>query len=114
MFVPRKEDFMNFTDEAVQYLARQMGERAVANREELETRFLPLIRVVLRTGHGRPALVHWLEQHLPRVAPTAQFPNAVDAERVAPRMARLLCAELLQKAQTEMAGDASRETVLGG
>jgi hypothetical protein len=38
--------------------------------------------------------------------------NASEAERIAPRMARLLCSELLQKAQGELTAT-RRDTVVG-
>jgi hypothetical protein len=104
---------MNFTDQAVRYLAWQMSDDTIASREQLEARFIPLIRVVLRTGCGRLALVRWIQQRLPSLVPVAGFRNPADAERIATRMARLLCAELLQKAQGKLAGAPTRETVVG-
>ena len=104
---------MHYSDEAVRLVARQMGAEAVANREDLEARFTPLIRTVLRTGYGRPGLVNWLRKHLPYTAPPAGFHNSVEAERFAPRMARLLCAQLLKNVQNKMTCASTRDTVVG-
>ncbi len=104
---------MRYTDDVVRFLAQQMGAEAIANREDLEARFTPLIRTVLRTGCGRPGLVNWLRDNLPNVAPAAGFPNPAAAERFAPRMARLLCSQLLKKVQAQMACASTRDTVIG-
>jgi hypothetical protein len=77
-------------------------------RAELEERLTPLIRCVLRTGAGVPALVRWVQRTLP------QLP-AADAEQTAPRMARLLCAELMRHGNpdTFVGRLAAAETVVG-
>jgi len=104
---------MRYNDEAVRLVARRMGAGSVANREDLEARFTPLIRTVLRTGCGRPGLVSWLRKHLPYTVPPAGFHDPADAERFAPRMARLLCAQLLKNVQDKMACASTRDTVVG-
>ena len=102
---------MDFTDEAVRYLARQMGEETIGNRQELETHFLPLIRIVLRTGRGRPTLVRWLQQHLPRSTP-GRFDDVRDTDRMASQMTRLLCGQLVQKMHRELVGTGTRDTIV--
>jgi hypothetical protein len=74
-----------------------------AVRAELEERLAPLIRCVLRTGAGVPALVRWVQRTLPNL------PSA-EPEQTAPRMARLLCAELIRQARPSRP---AAETVVG-
>jgi hypothetical protein len=76
-----------------------------AARAELEERLTPLIRCVLRTGAGVPALVQWVRRTLPNLPPA-------EPEQTAPRMARLLCAELFRHARPG-AGRPRAETVVG-
>jgi hypothetical protein len=87
---------MNFTDESLQILARQLGENHVSSRAELEARVAPLLSLVVRTGHGRPSLVQWVQRTLPRMVPDSHRGRFVDPEWAAPRLARLLCSQLLQ------------------
>jgi hypothetical protein len=103
---------VNFTDEALQILARQLGENSVASREELEAKMTTLLRVVMQTGHGRPSLVQWVKTHLRVVAPASCFGQQVDADWAAPRMARLLCSQLLQKIRGECARTTTCDTVV--
>ena len=103
---------MNFTDEALQIVARQLGEESVSNREELEAKLAPLLSLIIQTGLGRPSLVQWVQRHLRVVAPASRFGHAVDAEWAAPRMARLLCSQLLQTIRCQRATLAHRETAM--
>jgi len=106
---------MNSWDHSIQALAGRMnpdsqGESGQPGmRAELEERLTPLIRCVLRTGAGVPALVQWVRRTLPHL------PSA-SVEQTAPRMARLLCAELFRpgKRQDTVAGRlAGVDTVAG-
>lgn len=103
---------MNFTDEALQYLARRMCGEELASREEMEALFVPMIRVAMRTGRGQPMLVDWVARNLPAVAPSAGAGDKIDPAWAAPRMARLLCSQMLQKVQAERAWLGPRETVV--
>jgi hypothetical protein len=87
---------MNFNDESLQLLARQLGEDDVSSRAELEARITPLLRLVVQTGQGRPSLVQWVQRTLSRLAPAAQRDRCVDPVWAAPRLAHLLCSQLLQ------------------
>lgn len=97
---------MNFTDESLQILARQLGEEHVSSRAELEARVAPLLSLVVRTGQGRPSLVQWVKRTLPLMVPASQRARCVDPEWAAPRLARLLCSQLLQSIH------ATRNTVI--
>jgi len=103
---------MNTWDNSLQALAVQMRRDPAAvpagMRAELAERLTPLIRCVLRTGTGVPALVHWVECTLPRL------PSA-DAEQMAPQMARLLCAQLFRphRSGETIVGRLSADTVVG-
>jgi hypothetical protein len=94
---------MNTWDHSFQTLAVRMRQAPAAvptgMRAQLEERLTPLIRCVLRTGAGVPALVQWVQRTLPHL------PSA-DAEQTAPRMARMLCAELFRQGKPA-------DTVLG-
>lgn len=92
---------MNFTDESLQLLARRLGEESAASRAELEAKVAPLLCLVLRTGQGRPSLVQWVQRTLPQVAPASQPGHAVDPEWAAPRLAHLLCGQLLQQIRAQ-------------
>jgi hypothetical protein len=84
---------MNNWDNSLQELANRMrrGQATPPNmRADLEERLTPLIKCVLRTGAGVPALVQWVQRTLPHM------PSAA-AEQTAPRMARLLSAELCRQ-----------------
>jgi hypothetical protein len=103
---------MNNRDHSWQTLAVQMRRNPAAvpsgMRTELEKRLTPLIRCVLRTGAGVPALVQWVQRTLPHL------PSA-DVEQTAPRMARLLCAELFRqgKPTDTVIGRLAADTVAG-
>lgn len=103
---------MNFTDEAMQILARQLGASFVASRAELEEIVAPLVRVVLRTGRGRPSIVRFVRQHLRIVAPMSRDEESVDAEWATPRLARLLIAHRLRHLHRERSRASVRETVV--
>jgi hypothetical protein len=107
-----KRDIMNFRDEALHFLARRMWGEKLASREEMEAVFVPMIRVAMRTGRGQPVLVDWVTRNLPAVTPALCVGDKVDAERAAPRMARLLCSQMLHNIQVERPWIGSRETVL--
>ncbi|HTU22552.1 MAG TPA: hypothetical protein VMG10_31225 [Gemmataceae bacterium] len=103
---------MNFTDESLQILAQQLGENSVSSRAELEAKVAPLLCLVLRTGQGRPSLVQWVQRALPRVAPASRLGRPVDPEWAAPRLARLLCSQLLQRIRTRRNTVAKPETIV--
>src|SRR5438045_4092375 len=89
---PERSDVMNNWDHSLQALSAEMRRGPAARpaaRAEMEERLTPLIRCVLRTGAGVPALVRWVRRTLPHL------PSA-GPEQTAPRMARLLCAELFR------------------
>jgi hypothetical protein len=100
---------MNNWNHSLEALALRMqrGPAPTGMRAEMEKRLTPLIKCVLRTGGGMPELVQWVRNTLPYL-PTAPH------EQTAPRMARLLCAELLrEKKPTEtIVGRLSAETVV--
>lgn len=97
---------MNVTDEAVPILAQRFfGDcQALRNRQEMEELLAPMIGVALRTGRGQPALVRWVDETVSASAATA--------ESTAPRMAQLLCAQMLRHIRAEEAPVWSRETVV--
>lgn len=103
---------MNFTDEAMQILARLLGASFVASRAELEEIVAPLVHVVLRTGHGRPSIVRFVRQHLRALVPASCGEAEVDAEWATPRLARLLIAHMLRHIQRERSRASVRETVV--
>jgi hypothetical protein len=102
---------MDFTIEALQILARQMGEGNVSSRHELEAKLAPLLCLVLRTGKGRPPLLKWVRLALPVVAPAARFGDQVDPEWAARRLARLLCSQMLQDVRVKRDTLVKRQTV---
>lgn len=104
---------MDFTDEALRYLARRMGRSERVSREAMEALFVPMIRVALRTGRGQPRLLDWVARHLPAVADSPDRTEPIDPEWAAPRMARMLCSQMLQHVQVEPAWRGSGETVVG-
>jgi hypothetical protein len=106
---------MNFTDDALRMLARRIyGEDGVDNtsRERLEATLVPMIRCIMRTGRGAPALVQWVRRNLPAITPASMSSQEGDAECVAPHMARLLCSRLLQEVQVESVPAGACETVV--
>lgn len=103
---------MNFTNEALRILARQLGEESASSCAELEAKVTPLLRVIVQTGVGRPSLVQWVQHHLPQVAPVAHFGHKVDAKWAAPRLARLLCSQLLETIRVEGARTGACETLV--
>ena len=99
---------MSNWDQSLQAVTAQMRRgQAVPPpvRAELEERLTPLIRCVLRSGTGAPALVQWVRRTLPHLP-------AAEPEQTAPRMARLLCAELFRRGAPGAARPAA-ETVVG-
>jgi hypothetical protein len=103
---------MNFTDDALQILARQMGEDSVSNRGELEQKLSQLLYLVLRTGKGRPPLLQWVQRTLAVVAPTSRIGRPVDPKWAAPRLARLLCLQLLQNVRAQRDTVVNRQTLV--
>lgn len=103
---------MNFTDEAMQILVRRLGASYGANRAELEEIVAPLVRVVLRTGCGRPSIVRFVRQHLRVLVPASCGEAEVDAEWAAPRLTRLLITHMLRHIQRECSQASVRETVV--
>jgi hypothetical protein len=69
---------------------------------ELERTLVPMVRCALRSGAGLSPLVGWVRQRVERL------PSGED--RSAPRLARLLCGELLRRHQPA-AG--TFETIIG-
>jgi hypothetical protein len=102
---------MNFTDEALQILAQQLGDDALSSRGELESKLAKLLYLVLRTGRGRPPLVQWVQRTLAVVAPASRTGRAVDPKWAAPRLARLLCLQLLQNVRSKQGTMVNRQTV---
>jgi hypothetical protein len=103
---------MHFTDEALQILARHPGEESMSSRKDLEAKVASLLFLVLRTGRGRPSLLQWVQRALRDVAPAWHPGRPLDPEWAAPRLARLLCAQLLQRIRARHDTVASRETVV--
>jgi hypothetical protein len=103
---------MNFTDEALQILARQLDEENVSSREELEERVAPLLCLMLQTGCGQPSLLRWVKRHLSLVAPARRAGAPIDPQWAAPRLARLLCSQMLQNVRLHRATVVHRETLV--
>jgi hypothetical protein len=101
---------MNFTEEALRILARQLGADEGASREELEERVTPLLCGVLRTGAGRPSLVRFVRRHVRLVTP--HLDDKVDPQWAAPQLARLLIAHLLRQIRAEGVPGGARDTVM--
>lgn len=105
---------MNFTDDALRMLAQQLGENTAATRAELEAKLAKLLTLILRTRQGHPSLLHWVQDTLPQVAPAARFGHPVDPKWAAPRLARLLCLQLLRRVRTRRDTVANRQTIAAG
>jgi hypothetical protein len=69
---------------------------------ELERTLVPMVRCALRSGAGLSPLVGWVRRHAERLP---------EEDRSAPRLARLLCGELLRRARPEAIG--AMETLVG-
>jgi hypothetical protein len=99
---------MNAIPDSLQTLAARARQGDAAARQEfsreLEAGLVPLVRCALRRGTGLPALVSWVRKNADRL-PAAE---PLDTAQAAPRIARLLCAGLVQ--QFEARGPV-RETV---
>jgi hypothetical protein len=63
-------------------------------RQQLEADLTPLVRRVLRTGYGPPAVVRWLEQARSRLAPTLAELSDEHASRY---LGSLLCNAVLDR-----------------
>jgi hypothetical protein len=103
-------------NDTVQLLARQIYGRYgedVTDCAALEADLVPMIRCVMRTGRGQPGIVAWVKRNLPAVAPSGGAGQPADPEWAAPRMARLLCSQMLQKVRAEQTRMGTRETVVG-
>jgi hypothetical protein len=70
---------------------------------ELERTLVPMVRCALRGGVGLSPLVGWVRRQ------AESLPQG--EERSAPRLARLLCGELLRRASPNAAG--ALETLVG-
>ncbi len=103
---------MNFTAEALRILARQMGEDSVPSRAELEAKLTRLLGLILRTGRGHPSLVRWVQLRLPEVAPAARLGCPFAAKEAAPRLARLLCVQMLRSTRGHRDTVVDRRTVV--
>ena len=107
---------MNHTDDALQLLARRIygayGED-VRDRATLEADLVPMIRCAMRTGRGQPAIVDWVKRNLPTFVASGASGQPVDPEWAAPRMARLMCAQMLRNVRAEQDRTATRETIVG-
>ncbi len=107
---------MNHIDDDLQLLARRIygayGED-VRDRVTLEADLVPMIRCAMRTGRGQPAIVAWVKRNLPALAPSSTGGQPVDPEWAAPRMARLMCAQMLRTVRDEQDRAATRETIVG-
>jgi hypothetical protein len=95
---------MNSTDGAVGILAQRFfgDSQALRDREEMESLLTPMIGVALRTGRGQPALLRWVDETV----------SVAATESTAPRMARLLCTQMLRRIRAEAVSVRSRETVV--
>lgn len=103
---------MNYTNEALQILAQQMGEDTVSSRAEIEGKLARLLCLILRTGRGHPSLVQWVQLTLPEVAPASQIGREVDPKWAAPRLARLLYSQLLRNTRNQRNTVVNRLTVV--
>jgi hypothetical protein len=107
---------MNHTDDDLQLLARRIygayGED-VRDRATLEADLVPMIRCAMRTGRGQPAIVAWVKRNLPAFAPSTTGGPPVDPNWAAPRMARLMCAQMLHTVRAEQDRATTRETIVG-
>ena len=103
---------MNNYDHPLRILARRIF-GTEASREKMEATLLTPIRCALRTGTGLPPLVQWVKQNLTSVCPAASAGWPVDVEWTAPRLARLLCTQMLEYDQREPVLAGARETVVG-
>jgi len=80
-------------------------------RRRLEEDLTPLVRRVLRTGYGPPAVVRWVEQTRSRLAPTLAALNVDHASRY---LGRLLCNAVLDRYTPRTGGTAiAWDTVAG-
>jgi hypothetical protein len=69
---------------------------------------------VLRTGRGHPRLVRWVQKALPAVAGPQRPGQAVDPDKAAAPVARLLCSAMLHQMRSHPDGaGAAMETVVG-
>ena len=94
---------MSSVRKTVQVVARRMGLDPDTNREQLELRIAALLYLILKTGRGRPDLVKWVAFHLPNVALGARFGDSTNADKIAHRLGRLLCSQLLRQVRLRYA-----------
>jgi hypothetical protein len=89
--------------------ARELANRRAALEADLAT----MVRRVLRTGTGLPALVRWVRGAAPAV--TGAAPSPAEAERAAPVLARLLCRGLINQTRRAPTGSPAprHETIVG-
>lgn len=80
-------------------------------RQRLEADLTPLVRRVLRTGHGPAAVVRWVEQARNRLSDTLASLNVDSASRY---LGRLLCSDVLARYSPRIGATAGAwETVAG-
>jgi hypothetical protein len=80
-------------------------------RQRLEDDLTPLVRRVMRTGYGPPAVVQWLEEARSRLAPTLSGLSFDHASRY---LGRLLSSAVLDRYSPRTGGTvAAWETVAG-
>ena len=103
---------MNNNDNPLRTLARRIFGQDTS-REKMEATLLTPIRCALRMGVGAPPLVQWVKQNVARVNPAVSAGWPVDVEWTAPRLARLLCTQMLEYVQAEPVLAGARETVVG-
>ena len=104
---------MRLSEQATHMLADRVGcpqGPADRRREALEATLLPMVRCALRTGRGHPRLLQWVQRALPAVTGLGA---AVDADRAAGPVARLVCKNLLEQVRTHPSKAAGLETLVG-
>jgi hypothetical protein len=104
---------MDTSNEELQILARRLGEDHVSSRADLEAKLALLLSLVLRTGRASPSLLQWVRRALPAVSPASHFGDRVDPESAAPRLARLLCLQLIQGVRAQRDSLVKGQTVVG-
>ena len=83
---------------------QDLARRRAALESDLET----MVRGVLRTGTGSPGLLRWVRSAVPELGRTS--PGAMNVERAAPVLARLLGRALVN--QFRQAPAMARETIV--
>ena len=81
-------------------------------RAQLEANLTPLVRRVVRTGLGPPALVAWVDQVRSTMAASG-VGTGLSPEQESGYIGRLLCSTLIDRAEAHAEDAAARETVVG-